>query len=463
LAVRRYLIIGNGAAGATAAEAIRAADAQGEITLLSAEPYPMYSRPGLAYVLTSEIPELQVIARTRDWYARHRVQLIFDRAIAIDPALHSVHLASGARLHYDRLLIATGARAVPMPCPGAALPGVVYLDTLDGTRELMGKLKRARRAVVAGGGITALEMAEGFAHHGLETHYLVRRNTLWATVFNAVESDLLAERMRHHGVLIHFDSEIEQIVPDRAGRVKAVQLKSGQVLPCDLVGAAIGVKPQLDLARGGRFHVDRGLLVDEFLETSQPDIFAAGDCAQIWDLAAQQHVLDVLWPSAVAAGRAAGFNMAGGRQVYVKGTPFNVCLLFGLHITALGQLGNGREEGEVVQHLSRGSSETWAVRPHGHASAWAQDGTNTIRLTLDGDRLAGALVIGDQRLADPLRDLIGSRADIGAVRPYLLEGGPEMARQVENYWLAMRRGLPTTQRPPVQAAKVTARNGQTGG
>ena len=290
--------------------------------------------------------------------------------------------------------------------------------------------------MVIGGGITALEMAEGFAHHKVETHYFVRRDTLWATVFNRTESDLLAGRMRDHGVHIHYNTEVAQVQGDKRGRLASLQLTDGQVFGCDLLGVGIGVRPQIELARGTPLQVDKGILVNEYLETNLDGVYAAGDCAQMWNPWTEQHTLDVLWPTAIAAGRIAGRNMAGQREAYVRGIPFNACLLFGLHIAAIGQLGSIRDESEpeIYQHISRGSSEIWSTRPSDYSSAWAQAGTNTVRLTLSNNRLLGALVMGNQLLADPLRDLIDMQADMQPMRPYLEAGGADMPRVITQYW-----------------------------
>lgn len=436
----RYLILGNGAAGATAAEEIRRRDEAGAITIVNAEKYPMYSRPGLAYVVINEIPDRQVIARPIEWYDQQRLHLVMGTVTKIEVSAQRVLLANGQRLPYDRLLIATGARAVDLPYPGARLDGVVFLDTLDGAKDMLKRLKRAKRAVVIGGGITALEMAEGFAHQKVETHYFVRRDMLWSTVFNKTESELLAARMEEHGVHIHYNTEIAEVLGDKRGRLASVRLTTGEVFACDLLGAGIGVKPQLDFVRGTPIKTDKAILVDEHLETNVPGIYAAGDCAQVWDRWTQKHTLDVLWPTAIAAGRVAGRNLAGGREAYEKGTPLNACLLFGLHITAIGQLGNGRDaaEPEVFQHLSRGASEIWSMQPHAYASAWAQEGVNTVRLTLSDQQLVGALIIGHQALADPLRDLIEMRADIRPVRQYLEAGGAQMTDMITKYWRLLK-------------------------
>jgi nitrite reductase (NADH) large subunit len=438
----RYLILGNGAAGATAAEEIRARDPKGSITMVSPEPYPMYSRPGLAYVLLNDVPEQQIIARQPEWYAAQRINVVYTGATRLEPAAAQVLLANGQRLSYDKLLIATGARAVPLPYPGSDLDGVVYLDTLDDTKKLMARMKNGRRAVVIGGGITALELADGLAHHRLETNYLVRKQALWSAVFNEAESKLLEERMKHHRVKIHFNSEIAEILGDKNGRVKGVRLTNGKSLACDILGAGIGVKPVLDFARGAGLKTDKAILVNEFLETSLANIYAAGDCAQNYDRWTERYTHDVLWPTAIAGGRIAGANMTGQRQEYIKGTPFNACLLFGMHITAIGQLGGTREEAEpeIFQHISRGSSEIWSSPPRGYASAWADNGPSTLRLSLSDDVLVGALVIGQQTLADPLRELIEKQVNMRALHPYLEKGGPPMVQAILKIWANYRRG-----------------------
>lgn len=433
----RYVIIGNGAAGATAAQTIRQHDSTGAITILTAEPYPMYSRPGLAYVLINEVTPQQIMARTLDWYEEWGINLLLGKAVQLDVTAQTVLLEDGRSLPYDRLLIATGARATPPPYSGADLDGVVYLDTLDGTKELIKKSRRARRAVVVGGGITALELSEGLAHRGVETHYFLRRDRLWGRVFNDDEAKLLEKKMKAHHVQIHYNTEVEEILGNRRGKVRGVRLTDGSEFKCDLVGVAIGVKPLIDVAQGSPIATDRAILVDEHLRSNVPNVFAAGDCAQVYDRWTKKHMLDILWPSAVAEGNAAGLNMVGKAYQYQKGSPFNACLLFGLHITAVGQinpLASENEEPEVVQHISRGSSEVWYTHPRPYRSAWAAENENTIRLVLSGDLLVGALVIGEQSLTDSLRYLIEHQINIGEMVAELSAGGAPMRRCLQRFW-----------------------------
>ena len=434
----RYVIIGNGAAGATAAQTIRQNDAAGEIIILTAEPYPMYSRPGLAYVLIKEVTPEQIVARSLDWYEEWGINLVLGEAVKVDVERQIVWLGDGRSLPYDRLLIATGARATPPPYPGAELDGVVYLDTMDGTKDLVQKTRRARRAVVIGGGITALELSEGLAHRGVETHYFLRRDRLWGRVFNDEEAALLEKKMKAHHVHIHYNTEATEILGNRRGKVRGVRLQDGSEFKCDLVGVAIGVKPLIDVVADSPIATDRAILVDEQMQSNVPNVYAAGDCAQVYDRWTEQHMLDILWPSAVAEGNAAGLNMVGKTYRYQKGSPFNACLLFGLHITTMGQINPRREpdadEPQVLQHISRGSSEVWYTYPRPYRSAWSAEKDNTIRLVLSGDHLVGALVIGEQSLTDALRYLIEHEVNIAPMFEELSAGGARMRRCLMQFW-----------------------------
>lgn len=445
----RYLIIGAGPAGVYAAEAIRQMDSRGEIAILTDEPYPFYSRPGIAYLLIDMVSAEQLIARRPDHWEHLRINLMIGaRAERILPAEQCVLLDDGCLLPYDRLLIATGAGAVsPLSFPGGDLDGVITFDTLEDARNLLQRIRTARQAVVVGGGITAIEVVEGLAHHGVETHYLLRKDTLWSSLLNRTESGIIERQIVAHGVRLHFNEEIAAIEGQK-GRVRGVLLKSGKRIPADIVGVCIGVRPKLALIREMGIAVDRGIVVDEYLRTSIPNIYAAGDCAQIYDRWSGEHRLDSLWPSAVESGHMAGINMAGGEMPYIKRVPFNAALLFGVHLTAIGQVGADRHEEpeaketeeEELAFISRGSSEVWTASPGGgYVSAWAQNGPSTQRLILRGNRIVGALLLGNQDLADPLRDLIEYQVDISSERATILSGSTRLEDAVYKAWQRWQR------------------------
>ncbi len=433
-----FVIIGNGAAGLSAAEEIRRRDGQARITILTPEPYLFYSRPGLAYYLAGEIPWKRVIARTPEYYRDNRFDLLHVACERIFPREHEVLLSDGRRLRYDRLLIATGSRAVPAPFPGADLDGVVYLDTLDQARDIVKRARKAKHAVVVGGGVTALELVEGFHARGVHVHYLIRRDRYWSALLSEEESRIIENRLLEMGVKIHRRAEVKAL-KGKKGRVHRALLTTGEVLRCDLVGVAIGVRPDIRLAKEAGLRCDRGVLVDEYLRTSDPDIFAAGDVAQIRDRWSGEYRTDSLWPTAIASGRAAGANMAGANEPYDKGVPFNVARLCGIMITAIGQAAARRTSGEEHLEISRGASQVWTAMPAAkYIRLKRSKGVNSVRLLVRDNVLAGALVLGDQTLVTPLIELIGAGVDVSSILPQLQDPNIPLTDSLVPFWRAWK-------------------------
>src|SRR5262249_26288157 len=161
------------------------------------------------------------------------------------------------------------------------------------------------------------------------------------------ESDIVLGRLRHEGVTIHLNTQVKQAVA-RRGRLAGVETQAGATVACDLLAVAIGVRPRADLARQAGLKVDRGIVVNQYLQTSAADVYAAGDVAEVFDPAAGRGTLDVLWPTALAQGRVAGANMAGASEAYVKSIPFNVTQLTGLKVTIIGAVGGGQNDDLVA-------------------------------------------------------------------------------------------------------------------
>jgi NAD(P)H-nitrite reductase large subunit len=428
---RRHVLVGSGPGSIAAAEAIRSRDAAAEITIIGAEPTGYYSRPGLAYYLANEVPEKALFPFTPADIARLNVRLRLERVVRIDRTAHRVMLASGAELAYDRLLIATGSRAIAVKVPGADLDGVVKLDDMDDTRDLIRRSRRAREAVVVGGGITALEIVEGLRARRVHVHYFMRKDRYWSNVLSESESKIVEEGLRARGVQIHYFTELARIV-GRGGRVVACETGDGTLVPCDLVAVAIGVTPQKELAEEAGLKCGRGILVDEYLRSSDEHIFAAGDVAEVCDTATDLRELEVLWSSAVAKGRIAGLNMAADPvHAYDGGEALNVTRLAGFKITIIGTVGSGKDSD--LQGIARGDSQIW--RERGEAvSVESRSGDAHIRLTLGPSTIAGAIVMGDQTSSFALQELIGARVDIGAVSPRLRAPGAPVAELVDELW-----------------------------
>ncbi len=432
---RRHVLVGGGPATIAAAEAIRGADADAQIVVVGADPHGYYSRPGLAYYLTDELPERRLFPFGAAELRALGVSWIGERAEAIEPGAHQVVLASGRRLDYDRLLLATGSSAIRASVPGADLDGVVKLDNMDDARDIVRRSREAKTAVVVGGGITALEIVEGMRARGAHVHYFMRRDRYWSSVLSATESTIVERRLRREGIEIHPFTDLAGIT-GRGGKVSGVQTQDGAAIPCDLVAVAVGVRPRVELARAAGLPCARGVLVDEFLRAGDPDIYAAGDIAEIADPETGRGVLNVLWNVAVAKGAVAGLNMATEpRQVYSEDKPLNITRLAGLHTTIIGTVGNGGDAD--LQGLSRGDSQVWSELTEADVVE-VERGEAHVRVALGERTIDGAVVMGDQALSFPLQELVEARVDLSAAERVLSTPLADVICDARGDWEACR-------------------------
>jgi NAD(P)H-nitrite reductase large subunit len=264
--------------------------------------------------------------------------------------------------------------------------------------------------VVVGGGITALEIVEGLRARGAHVHYFLRRDRYWANVLSPTESRIVEQRLRREGVEIHPHTELAAI-EGRAGIVTGVRTGDGAWVACDLVAVAAGVRPRINLAQAAGLPCARGVLVDPYLRTADPHIYAAGDIAEIADERTGRRTLNVLWNVALTKGRVAGLNMATEPlHRYPEEWPLNVTRLAGLHTTIVGTVGNGRDAD--LKGLARGDSQVWSELGEA-AVVEAKRGEAHVRLALGERTIDGAVVMGEQTLSYSLQELIESRVDAG--------------------------------------------------
>lgn len=429
-----YVIVGSGVAGIAAIEAIRSIDSASSITLIGDDPYGFYSRPGLAYYLTGELHDKALFPRTADDFRQLNFRYVKGKASKIFRGERTLGLEDQSHISYDRLLIAVGAQAMPLDVPGADLEGVLKLDHMSDAKLILKYARRGKTAVVVGGGITALELTEGLRARGMKVHYLLRGDRYWSNVLDEHESKIIENRLREEGVALHHHAEIVELT-GRDGRVNGARLPNGQFLKCDVVAYAIGIRPRLGLAKQAGLTIDRGILVNEYLQTDDPDIYAAGDVAQAYDPLSGRSILDSLWTPARQQGYTAGLNMAGRKTEYIKAPPFNVTRLAGLTTTIIGTVGRGRDADLVS--IARGDSETWRQLPD---CIVAQTGfeVNRLRLLLGEKTLMGAIVMGDQNLSLPLEKMITGKVDISPIREKLLMPGAKIGDVIAGFWAAQR-------------------------
>jgi NAD(P)H-nitrite reductase large subunit len=372
--------------------------------------------------------------RTADDYRKMNFRYVKGRVKNIQRDGHALELEGQASLSYDRLLIAVGAQAMPLEAPGANLDGVLKLDHLDDAKRILKFARRGKTAVVVGGGITALELVEGLVARKMKVHYLLRGDRYWSNVLDEQESKIVEHRLLEEGVKLHYQADVTEVT-GKNNRVNGVRLKDGALLKCDLVAYAIGIRPRMELAKQAGLENDRGILVNEYLQTNDPDIFAAGDVAQVYDPMTGHSVLDSLWGPARQQGYAAGLNMAGIKTAYTKPAPFNVTRLAGLTTTIIGTVGRGRDA-DVVG-IARGDSETWRQL---RDSMIAQTGfeVNHLRLVVGEKTLLGAIVMGDQKLSYPLEKIVTESVDILPIRERLLAPNAKIGDVIAEFWTSIK-------------------------
>jgi NAD(P)H-nitrite reductase large subunit len=431
----KYVIIGSGVAGIAAIEAMRSIDAAGSITLIGDDPYGFYSRPGLAYYLTGELHDQALFPRSAEDFRRLNFRYVKGKVKRILRDEHLLEVEDQAGISYERLLIAVGAQAMPLEVPGAELDGLLKLDHMSDAKLILKHARRGKTAVVVGGGITALELVEGLVLRGMKVHYLLRGDRYWSNVLDEHESRIVEHRLREEGVVLHHHAEVIEVTGKNRS-VNAVRLLNGQILKCDLVAYAIGIRPRVDLARQAGLAIDRGILVNEYLQTNDADIFAAGDVAQAYDPMSGRSILDSLWTPARQQGFTAGLNMAGKKTAYIKAPPFNVTRLAGLTTTIIGTVGRGRDADLVG--IARGDSETWRQLPE---CIVAQTGfeVNRLRVLVGEKTLLGAIVMGDQKLSFPLEKMISEKVDISPIREKLLTPNARIGDVIAEFWAGNRR------------------------
>jgi NADPH-dependent 2,4-dienoyl-CoA reductase/sulfur reductase-like enzyme/nitrite reductase/ring-hydroxylating ferredoxin subunit len=308
----RIVIVGGGAAGFAAADMLRRSAYSGSIVMLSQEDAPPVDRPNLSKdYLAGSAPEEWLELRPEGYYADSGIELRLNANVAhIDTAAREVVLDEGSRMPYDRLLLATGAEPVRLPLPGMDLPHVHTLRSTADSRAIIGRAATARRAVVMGASFIGLEVAASLRARGLEVHVVAPEAVPMERILGRPMGDFIRRLHEGHGVVFHLGDTATAIDGKR------VTLKGGAVLDADLVVVGVGVRPRTALAEGAGLALDRGVLVDAYLETSVSGIFAAGDIARWPDPHSGDAIRVEHWAVAQRQGRTAARNMLGGREKF---------------------------------------------------------------------------------------------------------------------------------------------------
>jgi len=397
----RFVVVGNGVAGTTAAEHIKKNAQESDVTLIAGEPYPLYNRVALPIYLRGRVQEKNVMMRTAEVEEKRGVKLRLDTWVStISPEEKTALTASGEELPYDRLLIATGGTPWPLQLPGSDLHGVYQFQTLDDTRELIDRIHESRSAVALGGSYIGYELAEAFSHRGLHTTWIMRGNRFLRRLLDVPGGEVVDLLARDRGVEVLYEDWATSINSNN-GVPKSVSTRSGRDVPADMVGYGIGLRYYTELAEAIGIPVRKAIITDEHLRTEVPDVYAAGDVAQFFDVIINQHNQMGTWDNATSHGRLVAQNMLGQDLVYIE-VPTYVTTMFGSRLSVLGLTPESHPELErEVQY----NLDTRKYRA----------------LFFYEGRLVGAVIIGVLKGRRKLEELIKSRQPIEGDRRALFD------------------------------------------
>jgi len=394
----KLIVIGNGMAGCRAVEEVLKRDPDRyEIVIFGAEPHVNYNRIMLSPVLAGEKRFAEIILNDQAWYTDNNITLHTSCAVtAIDTATRTVFAEGGVAERYDRLILATGSDAVRLPLPGADLQGVItFRDLSDVEAMVKASAIDGGRAVVIGGGLLGLEAAYGLARRGMKATVVHLLDILMERQVDASASHLLTEALKERGVETVLGAQSEEIV-GRDGHVTALQLKDGRTLPCDILVMAVGIRPNVRLAKVSGLAIARGIVVDDTMRTSDPAVFAVGECAehrgQCYGLVAP------IWEMC----RALAGTLTGGDEKYAGSVVSTRLKVSGVDVFSAGRFAGGDGcEDIVYRDAGRGVYK---------------------RIVLENGRIAGTVLFGDAVDGSWYFDLMRAGADVSDIRETLVFG-----------------------------------------
>ncbi len=387
---RRYIIIGNGVAGTTAADILRKNDPNCSIHLFTNEPYPLYNRVSLPRFLQGVIVEQKVMIRDFAWHEQRTIHLVTETLVTeINTEERVVVTDKDEQYPYDALLIATGGWANPLRVPGAEDVSHIYnFVTLDDTKTIIDKMMQSRTALAYGGSFISYELCDGFAVRKLDTTWLMRGPYWLRSALDPEGGEVVDNIAKKFGVEVIHGDEIESVVP-KNGIPSYVKTKKGREIQTDMIGIGLGITLNTQILAQTPIEIRDGVVVNEYLETNVPGVYAAGDVAEFFDVAIGRHHTMGTWDNAMAHGRLAGVNMAGGRQPY-DDVPTYTSPLFDVNIAVVGTAESNNPELESIARREPGE----------------KGNENYRKLFFRENKLVGVLMIGSPKGRKKLVDIV---------------------------------------------------------
>jgi nitrite reductase (NADH) large subunit len=391
----KIVIVGSGLAGTLAAKTVRELDQEAEIEIFGEEKHAYYPRPNLIEFVAGRLPYEKLFAFPEIWSTRQRIGLHFGERVArIRPDERTVETGAGGIFPYDALLLASGARAAVLPIGGNGLKGVFVLRTLDDALAILDRLRTHAHVAVVGGGLLGLEIARAIRDRGAEVRVIEFFDRLLPRQLDPAAAEILKHQIEKTGISVRLGAVAREILGE--AEVRGIRFESGDDVEADLVVIAAGVKPELALAKDAGLSVERGIVVDDRLRTSRPEIFAAGDAAEH-----RGRIYGII-PASFEQARAAAQNMLGMDMPYSGTVPSNTLKVAGLYVTSAGEV-NPEARGHEV--FVRSVPEEGLYK----------------KIVLKEGRLVGAIWMGTKKGASEIGRLVALKKDVAIRKGSLLE------------------------------------------
>jgi NAD(P)H-nitrite reductase large subunit len=398
----RYVIVGNGAAGTTCAETLRKQDPSSHVTLITGEPYALYNRVSLPPFLKLQATEQKVMMRTPEQQEKIGIHLLLSTWVtSVDVQEKTVTTDRAGVLPYDKLLIATGGTPRQSQIPGAQhCAHVHYFQTLDDSKAISDEAHQAKSIVTVGGSYISYELTDAFAIRKVPCTWVMRGPRFLHRTLDPEGGELVDEIARTAGVTVIHGEELDHICRSN-GAVTGVVTRSGRNIEADMVGCGLGLNMYIDFLVGTPIEVRTGVITNEYLETNVPDVYAAGDVAEFFDVTiGQSHRLGT-WANAIAQGRRTALNMLGRREQFVD-IPLYTSTLFHTKLSVMGLTGEEDSGLEAVQRCNR--------QEHTYRRLFFRD-----------DRLVGGAFIGEMKGRAKLLNMIKSGQPVEGPKEALLD------------------------------------------
>ena len=416
----KYVIIGGSAGGIGAVEAIREVDPVGEITVISSEKVPQYSRPMISEYVSKEATLDTMKYRSDEFWKTNNVTTLTGITVTkIDFTNKQVEVDGKDKISYNKLLIATGGKPFVPRMEGGEKEGVFTFTELSNAEGIEQKVATSKSAVVIGGGLIGVSASEALVKRGVKVTLVELKDNILNLILDKTASEIAEKVLAEAGVSVITGKSVQRILrkPDNENSVGGVVLTDGTEVPCDLVVVAIGVIPRTELVKDTPVKVNRGIVVDRFMKTSVPDVYACGDVAEAHDFLINGSRLLPLWPLAHIGGRVADYNMAGKHVEYEGGTVMSSLKYFELPVVAVGTVNpENIDDYEVLSELK-------------------PEKTVYKKILLKDNKLAGFIFLGDLEKAGILFRLLKNRVDVTEIKNILLSEDfgivslPEQLRQ----------------------------------